>query len=364
MDLLSRYGWDQHLVLPTVSSSLAASPDAVPARVVAQERDRYRVLAAQGELLAEPSGRYRRSLESPLELPLVGDWVLVEPPQRGRGGPCFLTGRLPRRTLLLRQRPGRATLPQGIAANVDLALVVTAPDRDLAPRRMERYLALLAGSGVRPLLVLNKCDLIDDGPELAADLAEAVPGARVLVVSAHTGLGLEALRAELAPGETVALLGSSGVGKSSLLNRLIGHAAQETQPVRACDDRGRHTTTRRELFPLEGGALLLDTPGLREVGPWSGEGLDETWGELAELAAGCRFRDCTHEHEPGCAVLSAAEAGEVDPDRLESYCKLRRELDRRESLQARRTRYESRRRDRRERLNAQRRITARDPGWD
>ena len=361
MDLLSLYGWDRLPALPELDPS---SP-LVPARVVAQERDRWRVIAARGELLAEASGRFRRAATSPLDLPLVGDWVLVDPPGPAAGaGPCLVQAVLPRRSLLARQRAGRATLAQGIAANVDLALIVTAPDRDLAPARLERYQALLAEAGVRPALLLNKTDLIDDGPQLAAQLGEAVPGLPVLPVSALAGEGLDALRALLAPGETVAFLGSSGVGKSSLVNRLLGDARQETSPVRDCDRRGRHTTTRRELFALPGGALLLDTPGLREVGPWSGDGLGQTFEELDQLSAACRFRDCTHEHEPGCAVLAAAEAGEVDPDRLESFWKLRRELLRRASLQTRRARYEARRQDRRQRLDVRRKIAAKDPGWE
>lgn len=357
MDLLALHGWDDRLVRPPVDL-----PTAVPARVVAQERDRWRVVAAQGELLAEASGRLRRAARSALDLPLTGDWVLVEPPLQA--GPCHVQALLPRRTLLCRAAAGRATAPQGLAANVDLALVVTAPDRDLAPARLERYLALLAGSGVRPVVVLNKTDLIDDAPVLAEELRAALPGLPLLVASALTGQGLDAVRALLVPGQTVVVLGSSGVGKSSLVNRLLGEARQETLPVRAQDDRGRHTTTRRELFPLPGGALLLDTPGLREVGPWSAAGLDEAFDELARVAQGCRFRDCTHEHEPGCAVLTAAEAGTLDPARLESFSKLRRELERREELAGRRARYERRRVDRRERLEVRRRMAARDRGWD
>jgi ribosome biogenesis GTPase len=235
---------------------------------------------------------------------------------------------LERRTTLSRRQPGRASSEQVLAANVDVLFIVSGLDRDYNPRRLERYLVLARKSGARPVILLNKADL---AVELGFDLEEVVERTRalagemtVLPLSAMTDSSLGTLVAEVAPGETAAMIGSSGVGKSTILNRLLGTRLQLTSAVRAGDDRGRHTTTARELFMLPGGSLLIDMPGLREVQLWAGEeAVDAGFREIQELAASCRFRDCRHMGEPGCAVMSSG----LDATRLANYHKMRRELE-------------------------------------
>ena len=291
----------------------------IPARVVSACREQFLVWTGHGELDAEPRGTLR--YESPL-WPAVGDWVIL------REDAPVIERVLERRTTLSRRQPGRAASEQVLAANIDVLFIVSGLDRDYNLRRLERYLVLARESGARPVILLNKADL---AAELGFDLQEAVErthalagGAAVLPLSAMTDCRLDAPTAHLAPAETVAMIGSSGVGKSTILNRLLGLERQQTSAVRAGDDRGRHTTTARQLFMLPGGSLLIDMPGLREVQLWaSGEAVDAGFREIQELAAECRFRDCTHASEPGCAVLNAG----LDEARLANYQKMRRELE-------------------------------------
>jgi ribosome biogenesis GTPase len=238
-----------------------------------------------------------------------------------------VVGLLPRRTTLSRRAAGREADEQIVAANLDVAFVVAGLDRELSPRRIERCLALVWESGARPHVVLNKADLCAD-PEAKAHAIRAVaPGTGVELVSARTGFGIEAVRAHLAPGRTAVFLGSSGVGKSSLVNRLLGEERFRVAEVRPGDDRGRHTTTSRQIVEVPGGGLVMDTPGLREVGMWGdGEGLVDAFADVESLARGCRFRDCRHETEPGCAVREAMETGQLDPERLASHRRLCREV--------------------------------------
>jgi ribosome biogenesis GTPase len=236
---------------------------------------------------------------------------------------------LPRRTWLARKVPGAETSVQVVAANVDLALVVAGLDGDYNPRRLERALVLAWDGGAEPVIVLNKADVLpaDEVAERVRATEAVAPGVTVLPVSAATGEGMDGVSACLRPGRTAALVGSSGVGKSTLVNRLLGEDRQRTSAVRASDARGRHTTTHRELLSLPGGALLIDTPGLRELQLWAGaEALEGAFADVDALAAGCRFADCTHAEEPGCAVVAAAAAGALGADRLQSYRKLQREL--------------------------------------
>jgi ribosome biogenesis GTPase len=284
----------------------------VPARVATQHRGGFELLGADGERSGAPAG----TLD---ELPAVGDWVaaaLLPDEQK-----AVIEAVLPRRTAFTRSDPW-SDAEEVVAANVDTVFVVTAVGRDFNPRRLERYLAAAHESGAEPVVLVNKADLEPETSALEQARA-AAPGVPVHLVSAKSDAGLGQLERYLAYGRTVALLGSSGVGKSTLANRLAG-TDLATAEVRE-DERGRHTTTRRQLVRLPGGGLLLDTPGLREL-QLSGADLEETFPEIAALAAQCRFRDCSHTHEPGCAVRAAVEAGELPRERLESYVKLTTEL--------------------------------------
>jgi ribosome biogenesis GTPase len=239
---------------------------------------------------------------------------------------------LPRRSIISRGAAGRRHEEQPLAANVDLILVVCGLDRDFNLRRIERYLTLAVQSRVTPLIVLSKSDLCDDPVGHASACAGLQPGVEVIAVSALDGTGLDSLRNRIA-GKTVVLLGSSGTGKSTLINALLGREAQSTNAVRESDGRGRHTTTRRDLIPLVGGGALIDTPGLRELQLWAdSDSVDDVFPEIVALAASCRFNDCRHDKEPGCAVRLALECGEIDPARWESWRKLRREAERHEML--------------------------------
>jgi len=299
----------------------------VPARVVAQ-MGLLRVSTGGAEHFADLAGRLRRELELPggvSGFPSVGDWVALRPPTGD--GRALVHAVLPRRSKFSRKVAGQRTEEQVVAANVDTIFLVSGLDGDFNPRRIERYLTAAWDSGAQPVVVLNKVDRCAD-PERCLLEAEAVAmGVPVHRVSALTGEGCEALLPYLGPSRTVSLLGSSGVGKSTLANRLLGREAQRTGDVREGDDRGRHTTTHRELFRTPDGALLLDTPGLREVQLWEADqGLESAFADLEELAESCRFRDCRHEGEPGCAVEAAIRSGELAAERLESYRKLQREL--------------------------------------
>lgn len=324
MRSLEDLGWDEGW---SAAWDGAADAAAVPARVTSVHRDTFVVWTAEGERVAELSGRLRHRAADAADLPTVGDWVAVRlPPGEG---PALVQEVLPRRTRIARKVPGALTSEQVVAANVDVVLVVAGLDGDYNPRRLERALVLVGDGGGRPVIVLNKADLLSP-EEVAARLratAGVAPGVAVVALSAATGEGLGGLEPSLRPGLTAALIGSSGVGKSTLVNRLLGEDRQRTREVRADDDRGRHTTTHRELLRLPGGALLVDTPGLRELQLWAApDALEGTFADVEALARSCRFSDCRHAGEPGCAVAAAAAQGTLGPARLESYRKLQREL--------------------------------------
>jgi ribosome biogenesis GTPase / thiamine phosphate phosphatase len=300
-----------------------AAAGCVPARVAAQHRGGYVVYAESGDRPAEVAGQLRHAALGPADLPAVGDWVAVRDAPDAAAATIHAV--LPRRTVFSRQAAGEETLEQVVAANVDVVFLVGAFGPDLNVRRLERYLAAGWDSGADPVVVLNKSDLADDLPGATTEVEAVAFGVPVHVVSAADGTGLDGLARHLEGNRTAALLGSSGVGKSSLVNRLLGSERQDVAGLRG-DGKGRHTTTYRELIPLPGGGLLLDTPGMRELGLWEArDGVDRTFADVAELAAGCRFADCAHEGEPGCAVLAAVEDGRLAAERLESYRKLLRE---------------------------------------
>lgn len=316
---LASYGWDEQFARDF--DSLRA-PGTVPARVVAEHRDRYVVRAADGERAAVLAGRLRHQARTREDLPATGDWVAVD----DADGTAAIHAVLPRRGLFRRKAAGDTTEAQVLAANVDVALVAAALPADVNARRIERYLALAWESGAVPVVLLTKADLVDDVDAAVRGVRAVAPGVDVAAVSSVTGEGVDALARWLKPGRTAVLLGSSGVGKSTLANLLLGADALRTGAVRG-DGKGRHTTTHRQLVRLENGALLIDTPGMRELQLWTADaGLESAFADVEALAARCRFADCAHDSEPGCAVRAAAESGALDLARLESWRRLRREL--------------------------------------
>ncbi len=303
--MLASYGWSDR-VAALVST---ADPGLVPARVVRVDRDRCLTVTPAGELTA-----------TAVELPAVGDWVGL------RGAEVVEV--LPRWSRLARHGAGEAVTEQVLAANVDLVVIVTGLDRTVRPSRVERELVVAWDSGARPLVVLNKADACTDpeGPEAVREALADRVRADVVVTSAEDGRGIDALRARIGGSDTVVLIGASGVGKSTLANRLLGGATLEIRAVRGRDGKGRHTTTARHLLALPGGGCLIDTPGTRSLGLLDAtEGVAQAFSDVDALAAGCRFGDCAHDAEPDCAVRAAVAAGELDGDRLESWRKLGRE---------------------------------------
>jgi ribosome biogenesis GTPase len=289
-------------------------------RVAVEHRGSYALLGATS-LPGELAGRLRYT-SVPGDLPVVGDWVAVRPV----GGLGVIQAVLPRSTRIVRRKVGGPVQGQPIAANVDVVFVVTSADHDLSPRRIERYLTLVAAGGARPVVVLTKLDLSDDPAAALAALAPVTGGVPVVTANGLAGDGIEALVAHLPPGATGALIGSSGVGKSTICNAICGSEVQATRDVRLSDSKGRHTTTRRELIELPCGGNLIDTPGMRELGLWDeSQGSEGAFADIDELAASCRFSDCTHGGEPGCAVAEALADGRLSRERIASREKLARE---------------------------------------
>jgi ribosome biogenesis GTPase len=306
---LRELGWNDEL-----AENL--EPGLVPGRVAAVHRGAFDVWTADGAVRSRLPGRL---VHDGLDVG-VGDWVGL--------GDGLVRALLPRRSAIVRNAAGLTTTSQTLAANVDVAFVVSSLGPDLEPRRIERYLVTLWESGASPEIVLTKADRLDDPWPLVAEVEAVALGVPVHVVSAVTGQGCDAVRARIGAGATAVLLGSSGVGKSTLVNRWLGEETMATTETREDDDEGRHTTTHRQLLVLPGGGLVIDTPGLRELQLWDvgSAALDATFADVEELAADCRFADCTHVHEPDCAVLAAVETGELPSERLHSWRKLQREL--------------------------------------
>lgn len=319
---LEDLGWDETFARAFERLDVG---EAVPGRVGAELGPVRRVLLAEDECLAESSGRLRHEAQSRAQLPVVGDWVALRRAAPGERGQIVAV--LERRSCFSRRAPGDTETEQALAANLDTVFLVAGLDRDFNPRRLERALLLAFESGAMPVLVLNKADLSTDLEAQRREVEAIGQGVPVIVLSAKAGVGLEQLQPYLAVGRSVALLGSSGVGKSTIINRLLGEERQRTQDVRASDSRGRHTTTHRELLLLPSGGVLIDTPGLREIQLWAGEqSLETAFDDVVSLAGGCGFRDCAHDREPRCAVRTAVASGQLPAERLASYHKLQAEL--------------------------------------
>lgn len=299
-------------------------------RVVISQRDRYQVHTASGDLSAGISGTLRHRSVGLGGMPVTGDWVAL----RVAGAlHAAVIAVLPRRTILSRRAAGTREDQQPIAANIDLVFLVCGLDGDFNLRRLERYLTLVAEGGGEPVVVLNKADLCPGVETRMVETAVVARGARIVPASTMLPRGLDGIRSFLAYGRTVALLGSSGVGKSAIVNCLLGEEKLRTGEVRESDSRGRHTTTQRELIQLPGGGILIDTPGMRELQLWAGrDSVDRTFDEIAEIVTACRFRNCSHSGESGCAVMSALAEGVVSDERWQSYRKLTAEAKRHEEL--------------------------------
>ena len=322
MHALQHLGW-------TDSHSTEFEPHAgegyLPARVAAQHRGAYVLYSELGELRADLAGRLAHEAAGPGDLPAVGDWVAIA--ARPEEGAATIHAVFARRTKFSRKVTLRAAEEQVLAANVDAVFLLMSLNEDFNLRRLERYIATAWESGAAPVIVLTKTDLAPDYALRVLEVEAIAFGVPVHAISNLTGDGLELVRAHLAPGRTIALLGSSGVGKSTLVNTLAGEELLATQPIREGDGEGRHTTTHRQLVLLPGGGLVLDTPGMRELQLWdSADGVSETFSDVEDLAAQCRFTDCAHKTEPGCAVQAAIADGTLPFARWDSYKKLQREL--------------------------------------
>jgi ribosome biogenesis GTPase / thiamine phosphate phosphatase len=322
-------------------SELELNSETAAARVAEENREMLRLLSPQGEFMAEVSGKFRHEVTARADFPAVGDWVLAS--TRKEESRATIHRVLNRKSKFSRKIAGKKTEEQIVAANVDVVFIVSSLNSEFNLRRLERYVALAWESGAQPVIVLNKSDLAENAEELRREAEAAAIGVRVILASALRGDGIDEIREimrsapegksagdiltkKMRVAKTAALLGSSGVGKSSIINAILGTELLDTGEIRENDDRGRHTTTTRNLIVAPNGGVLIDTPGMRELQLWdASEGIDQAFGEIAELAVDCKFRDCKHVNEPGCAVRSAVKSGSLAAERLESFHKLGRE---------------------------------------
>ena len=326
---LEQLGWDTFF-----SSQFDAirRDGLVPARIAEQHRNGYIVYAAQGEFAADVSGRFRHVLAGSDGYPTVGDWVSIQLPTGGAS--ATIHGLLQRRTRFVRKVPGGRTAAQVVAANVDMVFLVNGLDQNFNLRRIERYVTEAWGSGAQPVILLNKADVCGDADTLVRAVASVTPGVAVHAMSAMRNEGMDVVRSYLAVGRTIAFVGSSGVGKSTIINLLLGEDHQEVQAVSNAVGKGRHTTTSRSLLLCPGGGMIIDTPGMRELQLWVDEDdVGQSFVDIEMLAGECRFRNCTHTTEPGCAVTAAIADGSLDEERYLSYRKQQSEVRRLQRFQ-------------------------------